>query len=80
MSWSRTYTNQQIGNKDHLPPPASFASIAEQEQFFAARRAAIEIIQSKVIGHNTNYTVALSGTGNPGHPSGDTITVTVTAP
>jgi hypothetical protein len=80
MAWTKTYSNAQVGNPDHLTPPASFASMAEQEQFYAAREAAITLIRRKVVGHNTNYTVVLSGTGNSGHPSGDTVTVTVTAP
>jgi len=81
MSWSRTYSNVPIGSIDHLPPPATpFASLAEQEQWNAARRAAILIAGSKGAGAQTNFTIALSGTGNPGHPSADTITVTVTAP
>ena len=80
MAWTQTLTAQKIGNIDHLTPPASFASLAEQEQWDAARRAAIALVQSRTLGAAGSFTVALSGTGNPGHPSGDTITVTVTVP
>jgi len=80
MGWTKTYSNAGIGNIDHLSPPASFASPYEQEQWEIARRAAIEIVRSKTSGSTGFFTVVLSGTGTKGHGSGDTISVSVTAP
>jgi len=79
VSWTKTYTNIPCGNIDHLPPPASFASIYEQEQWNAAIQAAILMVKSKTSGSG-NFTITLSGTGTKGHPSGDTISVSVAAP
>jgi len=79
MAWSKTYTAQKIGNKDHLwAAPPVFAGPHEFEQYRAAVNAADAIIQAKVVGTGTTYTVALSGTGNPGHPNGDVVSVTLT--
>jgi hypothetical protein len=79
MAWTKTFTAQKIGSKDNLwASPPTFAGMHEQEQYRAAVSAADALIQSKTIGTGTTYTVTLSGTGNPGHPTSDTITVTVT--
>jgi hypothetical protein len=81
MAWTKTYTAQQIGTREHLwAAPPVFAGTWEYEQYRAAVDAAIDIIQKRVIGSGSVYTVTLSGTGSQGHKNGqtDTITVTVT--
>jgi hypothetical protein len=81
MAWTKTYTAQQIGTREHLwVAPPVFVGTWEFEQYRAAVDAAIDIIQKRVIGSGSVYTVTLSGTASQGHKNGqtDTITVTVT--
>jgi hypothetical protein len=81
MSWTKTFTAQQIGTREQLwALPPVFAGTYEQEQYQAAIDAAMLLISKRVVGSGSKFTVALSGTGTVGHPNGfaDTITVTVT--
>jgi hypothetical protein len=81
MAWSKTYTAQQIGTREHMwAAPPVFAGTHEFEQYRAAVDAAMVLIGRNIVGTGGTFTVALSGTGTAGHKNGvtDTVTVTVT--
>lgn len=81
MAWSKTFTAQQISTREHMwNAPPVFAGSHEFEQYRAAIDAAMVLISKNVVGAGGVYTVALSGTGTPGHKNAtaDTVTVTVT--
>jgi len=77
-AWSVNQASQKIQTKEHVNMPVSAAD-ATIEQANLTRWIVEEIINSKVVGAGGVYTLALSGTANPGHPAGDSITITVTA-
>jgi hypothetical protein len=76
-SWSVAPGAIKFDDVEALTPPAS-AATEVQEQFKQAALLAAALRASKVIGEGSTYTVALSGTANPGHPTGDSVTITVT--
>lgn len=79
MSWTKTFTAQPLGTRENLwAAPPAFAGTHEFEQYRACVNAADQIIQARVVGSGTTYTVTISGTATPGHKNGQTDTVTVT--
>lgn len=75
--WTTSQSSAKVGTKDHISLPSSTTDhVLEQAEF--CRDLAYALIQSKVLGAGSTWTIALSGTSNKGHPNGDTVTITVT--
>lgn len=84
MSWSETSSDLSLADV-HALKPRHAATKDNVDQFEAAKAAAIELINSGVVGSNyeQRYHVGLHGHGNPGHKpaegwANDSVTVTVT--
>lgn len=76
-AWTANAAAIKFDGIDELTPPAGAATEA-LEQYRVAAALAVQLRASKVVGEGTTYDVNLSGTANPGHPNGDSVTITVT--
>src|SRR5215469_16550341 len=79
-AWNTGLTGTQFSGKDSIPPPSAPANgiVGCIEQYQVARDVAYQMKVPKVLGDGQLLDVAISGVSNPGHPNGDSVTVTVT--